>query len=111
MTPLHPHNSPGGRPPATKTEVRKIVIVSIRGRGGDGGIPPNCRGSGENQARGPGGNGIGCPMRRKIGRIGGPTVGRGSDGRQGVRGKIKMFIPTDYKSILMTFMVEFAKNR
>ena len=41
------------------------------------GVPPNRRGSGENQAGGPGGNGIGCPRMRKIGRIGGPKVGRG----------------------------------
>ena len=48
---------------------------------------------------------VGGPRRRKIGRIGGPTVGRG------VRGKIKMFRPTVYKSIFMNFRVEFAKNR
>ena len=46
--------------------------------GGNGDPPPNRHGSGENQARGPGGNGIGGPRRRKIGMIRGPTVGRGS---------------------------------
>ena len=55
----------------------------IGGRGGWDSPPPNRQGSGENQARGPGGNGIGGPRRRKIGRIWGPTVGRGS----GVRSK------------------------
>ena len=44
------------------------------GRGNGGGVPPNCRGSGENQAGGPGGHGIWGARRRKIGRIGGPTV-------------------------------------
>ena len=72
-------------------------------RGGDS--PPQPPGSGENQAGGPGGNGIWGPRRRKIGWIWGPTVGRWSGG------KIKMFIPTVYKRIFMNFMVEFAKNR
>ena len=68
-----------------------------------GGIPPpNRQGSGENQGGGPGGNGIGGPRRRKIGRIGSPTVGRGSGD------KIKMFMPTVYTRIFMNFMVEFA---
>ena len=51
----------------------------ICGRRGEwGNPPPNRRGSRENQAGDPGGNGLGGPRRRQIGRIGGPTVGRGS---------------------------------
>ena len=59
------------------------------GNGGDegGGFLPHPT------ERGPGGNGLGGPRRRKIGRTGGPTVGRGS------RGQVKMFI-TVYKRIL-----------
>ena len=47
---------------------------SIGRRGGMGGIPPPKRR--ESQAGGRGGNGRWGPMRRKIGRIGGPMVGR-----------------------------------
>ena len=73
---------------------------NVRGRGrGDGGegaylsagIPPPQppavrRKSG--RGWGPGGNGIGGPERRKIGRIGGPTVVSASGG------KVKMCMPT-----------------
>ena len=84
-----------------------MILTGGPGISGRGGNPPphNRRGSGENQAGGPGGNGIAGPSRRKIARIGGPTIGRGSGG------KITMFIPTVYKRIFMNFMVEFAKNR
>ena len=45
------------------------------------GGPPNRRRSGENQAGGLGGNNMGRPIRRKIGRMGGPKVGRESGRR------------------------------
>ena len=45
----------------------------------EGGGPPNRR---ESQAGGPGGNDIWGPRRRKIGRIWGPTVSRGSGGKE-----------------------------
>ena len=54
---------------------RTYGLVHRRARGG-GNPPPQP--PGENQAGGPGGNGTGGLRRRKIGRIGGPTVGRGS---------------------------------
>ena len=68
--------------------------------GGESPIPPPLTAA--KGRRGPGGYGIGGSGRRKIGRIGVSTVGRGSDGKE------KMFIRTVYKRV---FMVEFAKNR
>ena len=72
------------------------------------GIPPplNRRRSVENEAGGPGSNDSGGLRMRKIARYDrGSTVGRGS------RGKVKMFIPTVCKRILLNFSVEIAKNR
>ena len=96
----------GVKPDPISTSSMPLQPYLGAGEGGGGNSRiSNRRGSGENQAGGPGGgNGIGGP-RRKIGRIGGPTVGRGSGG------KGKMGIPTVYKSIFMNFMLEFVKNR
>ena len=68
-------------PSAPKIQIPSLLPArSLPPRGhrrarGNGGIPPppNRKGSGENQAGGPGANGIGGPRRRKIGRIGGPN--------------------------------------
>ena len=75
------------------------------GGGGFSFSPPTAGRQAKIRHKGPGGNDIGRPKRRKIGRIGGPTVGRGFGG------KVKMCIRTVYKRIFMNFMVEFAKNR
>ena len=74
------------------------------GAGGEwwrGNPPPHTAGGQAKIRQGvSGGNGIGGPRRRKIGRIGGQKVDRRSGG------KVKLFIPTVYKRIFMNFMVK-----
>ena len=58
----------------------QLSIGTIGGRGGGMGDPPQPPGVKRKSGRGPGGNGIGGPRRRKIGRIVGPGVGKGVPG-------------------------------